>query len=134
MDKSTICTISDKAKKVQTVISYKLPLLCGFNTATITIAYFIHYLTQLKIYSIPTLSKIPAAIPFSSTHLVQHSTPVYTSCIQSLPNSHTLKLTAYYINISNTVTFIYTVHEEVLISTTVSNTYLLHYILRVYNV
>jgi SOS-response transcriptional repressor LexA len=138
MAKSTICTISDKAKKVQTVLSYKIPLICGFNTATITIAYLIHYLTQLKIYPIPSLSKILAAIPSSSSHLIQHLTPVYPSCIQSLTNSHTLKLTAYYINISNIYIYIYiyiyTVHEEVFISTTVSNTYLFHYILRVYYV
>ena len=96
-----------RLKKLQTVLSQKLPLLCGFNIAIIIFAYLIHYVTQLTTYPIPSPSKIPAAIPSYSRHLIHHLKPVYTSCIQFLPTSHTLKLTAFYININNTVPYIY---------------------------
>ena len=100
--KSTICTISDKAKEITDCAKLETPLLCGFNTATITITYLIYYLTQLTTYSITSLSKIPAAIPSSSSHLIQHLISVHTSCIQYIANSHTLKLIAFYIKPLNT--------------------------------
>ena len=54
----------------------------------------------------PTLSlyqRYQQQIPSSSSHLIQHLMPVYTSCIKFLPKSHILKLIAFYINIRKTV-------------------------------
>ena len=52
----------------------------------------------------PPLGTPLAAIPSFSSHFIWHLTPLYTSCIQFLPTSHTLELSAFYINISNTLT------------------------------
>jgi hypothetical protein len=103
MVKSTTCTIYEKDKKNYRLCYVRNSPPLWFNTATITIAYLIHYPTQLKIYPNPSLSKIPS----SSSHLIQHLTPVYTTCIQFFPNSHTLKLIAFHINISNSNIYIY---------------------------
>ena len=119
MAKSIICTILITGKKFQTVLRKKIPLLCRLNTATFS--HLIHYLTQMTTYTIPSLSKIPAAKPSSSRHYFQHLTPVYTCCIQFPPYSHTLKINAFYINIKETC--IYIAHEEVMFSTSLTATY-----------